>query len=828
MPSLSKNLPCCVLAAAIAVAGCGHDALEPDRDVELVTDGLGITHVYGASDADAFFGAGYAMARDRLFQMELNRRQARGTTAELLGAGSLRGDIGARVLGFAKLGHDSAAAARRDAPDEYALFARWVDGVNRRIDEVRRGVAPRPYGLGPGELDFVPAPWSVDDAFAVAKVLAFGLSNSLDAEILATVMRNIAPDVVARLPILQPAYDTFILPSTDGAPPASRPPSPPLPAGPSPRPIADDVPPFDFRPLFADTGSNNWALDGSHTVDGRPLLCGDPHQPLSSPTRLWPVHMSSVAGGGTLDVIGFAFVGTPTVELGHNAHVGWTATTNFADVMDLWDVSASATSVTLGDGTHPIVARNEVIRVAGEPDRTYEVDEVPGYGVLLPEEMLAVPKYLVAAGDLLFQWTGFQPSTEARAFLALDRARTLDDFDAAADLVEVGALNLVAADATGIDYHAHARVPDRGDPSSHPMPWHVLAAADAASLWTGAWLDGDRLPHRRAPASGRLFSANNDPWGFTADGSVENDPFYYGTFYAQGFRAHRIEQALDALTTNGRRASIDDVAAMQDDLHSPLADALVPRLTDALGALDSDPSLAAWRGRDDLVALGARLAAWDRTMRADSADALVFLGTSWFAAKRAFGTQLPSSLLQAIATKSPPFLLGALRNVVDDRFAAAASFKPDGVRALLVAALDDCAAWLQARFAGAPYRLSDMVQAGFHNGYGGALDAGLVPVSGGSDTIMVAEAPFFDGDAPAAHAVAQEMSLYRMAMRFDDDGVPAAVVDFARGTREDPASPHFADAEPAWVAGAHVPLPFRRADVVAQAGERVTLAGAHH
>jgi len=60
---------------------------------------------------------------------------------------------------------------------------------------------------------------------------------------------------------------------------------------------------------------------------------------------------------------------------------------------------------------------------------------------------------------------------------------------------------------------------------------------------------------------------------------------------------------------------------------------------------------------------------------------------------------------------------------------------------------------------------------------------------------------------------------------FGDDGVPVATLDFQRGSREDPSSPHFGDQEPSWVAGAHAPLAFVEADVEARATEQKVLAG---
>ena len=71
------------------------------------------------------------------------------------------------------------------------------------------------------------------------------------------------------------------------------------------------------------------------------MVCGDPHQPLGS-KPLFAQHLNTADKGGALDVVGFGFTGTPGIQLGHNSRVAWTATTNFADVMDMWAVSPPA------------------------------------------------------------------------------------------------------------------------------------------------------------------------------------------------------------------------------------------------------------------------------------------------------------------------------------------------------------------------------------------------------------------------------------------------------------------------------------------------------
>jgi len=832
---LHSVVPClAVMSLGAWALGCGADetlspvggGVFPESDVELVRDELGITHVFAKSDGDAFFGQGYAMARDRLFAMELNRRQARGTQAELLGEGSVRSDVASRTMGFARLGAADAAMLKTERPEDLGLVEAWVAGVNQRIAEVERGEAPRPYGLGAGELDFVPEKWTPEDAFAIGKTLAFGLSNTLDFDVLATAILRLAPDTAADIPLGLAAFDTAILDDGKAAPPP-----PPQ----SPGPSIDGLGPaksfnekFSYKPLYAPLGSNNWVVDAAHTDNGRPLLAGDPHQGLTSPSRLWPTHVNSADAGGTVDAIGFAFVGTPGVQLGHNAHVGWTATTNYADVMDLWDVEVDGfETVSLGGETHAIVTRTETIAVKDGGEVSVEIHEVPGFGVILPDQILPVPRPLLADGQVLFNWIGFGATREASAYFAIDRATSVDDFDSAVDLLDVGAVNFLAADARDVTYRVHTHVPDRGEPSSRPMPWHIVSGDDPENFWTRGFLPDSALPKLRSPASGFISSANNDPFGFMADGTSENDAFYYGGNFATGFRAYRIRELLETKLANGK-VTHADMEEMQRDTRQPMVDTVVPRLAAAIAAIGDDPKLVDFEGRADLAALSDRLEGWDGRFDRDSGEAVIFFGLQWFAARRVFEGPFTKPLFEGIANASEPYFIGQLRNVLEGRFPKAASFLPEGEALLLLRALDDTSQWLQARFAGidAAYAWRDVHAAELGTHFGGALVVPSLSRDGGIDTVNVSDCAFFD-EAGGAHEtfVARSGSVYRMVVSFGEDGRPAATINFSQGASGEPGEPHFGDQDALWVEAGHTALPFTRTEIEARAEDRVTLSG---
>lgn len=863
MTRLRLRTATATLALALALA-CSSDRGESESDtssapewtdletfpglgaeVEILTDTLGIPHLYAQHDTDLFYAAGYQEATDRLFQMDLMRRRALGRGAEVLGEGKIGEDQLSRTMDFARWGELDAARLREESPEDYKLFVSWVAGVNQRIAEIEAGEAPLPYGFGPGELDYAPERWSNSDPFVIAKLITFGNSNSLENELLATIVGRLAPTALEAIELPKPAFPVYTVPPEDRPTPLVAPSRPQAEATtPTPSPSLDPElrarASAGLRRLHdalagVDVlGSNNWAVDGRFTASGRPMICNDPHQPLLSPSVMYAHHLSSAAGGGSFDVAGFGFVGAPGVQLGHNATIQWAATTGFADAMDLWSVTLSADGgmANVAGVQAPVTTRVETIKVKGLPDRTVEIREIEGYGLLLDSLLgsLGLDEVLLvdAARKLLFNWTGFRATNEARAFLEMARSASVDDFEAAVDLMEVGTFNFLAADAEAITYRVHVLIPDRGDPSARKMPYEVIDGDDVGSYWSGAMLPKEKLPHSRAPQTGFIVTANNDPWGFTGDGDVGNDPWYYGTYYAAGFRAKRIEDRLKALTAAGGLTP-EDMIDVQLDVHSTLADVMVPLLEATYARVDSDDTLAKWRDRPELDALVALLTqGWDRTMKRESAGALAFHVWAHLLTEGALADELTLTY-EPILEAAAPYLLKFTMLAFTDGYADGDLALQEGRDPLILGALDETAAWLTAEFGAvdAGFTWGDRHGTDFRNAFGGELYGGFVPVDGGEDTVNVSTSRFHDDTAKIAGRFdSTDGPVFRVVTEFADDGTPIARMNFPRGNSGEPSSPHWGDTVDAWAAGTYRTLPYRRDEVEAELESTRTLSPA--
>ena len=516
------------------------------------------------------------------------------------------------------------------------------------------------------------------------------------------------------------------------------------------------------------------------------------------------------------------------MQLGHNRHVQWAATTGFADCMDLYSVKVTDDTLDAGGKTVPITRRSETIKVKGGEAVVLTVGDVDGYGVLLGDA-LPFPETLVVDADrhVLVNWTGFRGTNEAAAFIGMGRATSVREWEEAVEKMEVGTFNWLGADKDGISYHLSTLIPDRGDPSARPMPYTVVDGDDRSYYWTGKHLPADKLPRSHAEQTGFVVTANNDPFGFTADGDLHNDPWYYGAFYDPGYRAGRIEKRLAELTAKGG-VTLADMQALQTDTHSGVADQLLPVLAEVFARVPSEDALVNFRDRPELETLVKLMTVeWDRSMQQDQAGALAFHAFAHFLTAQIYEDDLPlvfGTIMDASAITG--LKLAAL--VVTGKFPAGDAVMDEGRDVLVMSALSDTAAWLTAEFGAvnpSMYSWGERHGTHFRNGFGGKLDGGWVATHGGEDTVNVSASGFFQ---PMSSAVVDRFeshdgAVFRMVAGFAEDGTPEAHINFPRGNSGDPDSKHFADTLEDWRGGVYTRYPYSRAEVEAALEEKRVL-----
>ncbi|MEM7049730.1 MAG: penicillin acylase family protein [Acidobacteriota bacterium] len=606
-------------------------------------DRWGVPHITAQSETDLYFMQGWIHAADRFFQMDVTRRQASGTLAEILGPPAMGNDVQLRTLGLRRAAERSWGVL---TPVSQAHLEAYARGVNTWL-----ATHPLPIEYGALELTQT-APWTPVDSLVIAKAIAFNLSFDLDIEASLTLAAyqqglgaagaalyfedlfrsapfdpaSTVPDAArAALPEADAAIAPATIESTWKAAVAAAPPMSAITADLAQKFLdrASRVPMLEsaLRPLERIEGSNEWGVSAGRTRNRMPLLANDPHLALDSPATFYPVHLRTA--DGRLDAQGSSFAGVPFLVQGQNRFISWGSTTNPMDVTDTFQetlvpdaTSPSGLSTVYMGNLEPVIPLPQVFiyNQIGDSVPDNGVPATPGSevgGVTIPPAVLIVPRRNngpiveldTAAGSALsVQYTGFSATREIDAFRFWIRARSVSDFQSALRFFDVGSQNWIVGDIRGnIAYFTSAEMPIREDLQQsrvEGLPPYFIRNGSGGNEWLPVAnpqpgqaipyeiLSAEEMPQLINPASGYFVNANNDPAGTTLD----NDPlnqlrsgggiYYLNAGYAQGTRAGRITQALKAKLSQGR-VTAADMREIQGDTVLLDAQALVPYILTA-------------------------------------------------------------------------------------------------------------------------------------------------------------------------------------------------------------------------------------------------------
>lgn len=546
--------------------------------VDLWRDALGVPHLRAQGAVDAFFALGHVHATDRLWQMDAVRRRACGRYAEWMGPAAVPMDMLARRLGLAACSRRDVLAANAGARE---MLAAYTAGVNAFM---RAGPLPPEYAL----LGETPEPWEDWHCLAVLRQNSLLLNSVYPKLWRAIALPVVGAEAIGRLRMDDGGIEQVCIPLGDAAERLA----PDLAA------LADAIAAFvdQSNTDAAGGGSNNWALHGSRTESGRPLLAGDPHRLLDMPNMYLQCHVAC----DEFDVIGLCSAGTPGFpHFGHNADVAWCVTVAFVDTADVFIERFAS------QGGQYLLAAEPDGSAARWADTARHTETIRVRGAEpVACEVFTTARGPVVAGDprsgtaLVLRNV---PETEVdrsvdclRPMLA---ARSADALHAACRGWGMVDHNVVAADTAGhIAHRVRARVPRRSSANG----WLPVPGWLAAHAWTG-WVDWDDMPHQRDPADGLIVTANNRVVARHAD--------YLCTDAHPPHRARRIRELLLALGP----ARVADMEAVHRDTLSLPARELCARLA-GLPLQDA----AAQVLRD-------RLLAWDGHMDAVSAEASAYV-----------------------------------------------------------------------------------------------------------------------------------------------------------------------------------------------------------
>ena len=450
-----------------------------EQPVSVLYDDRGVPHVFAARELDADRALGFVVARDRLFQLEIQTMAASGRLTEIAGPPALSLDREMRRLGLPRAAERKMAALGKSSPEWLAMHA-FAQGVNAYIDEMHPADLPLEYRL----LGRQPAHWEPVNTIHLLNRMGWTLAfDDGDLARLATRARVGKAAAAALFPARSPIQEP-IQPNGRGAPrfDFAPLPAPGAPDSAAARELALLGALLPSRPgglareqRSADAlGSNNWAVSPGRTAAGAALLAGDPHLELTLPSIWYEVQLTVP---GALDVYGVTIPGAPAIVIGFNRDVAWTFTNTQSDVLDFFretvDDKSNPKRYRVDDAWRPIETRIEQYR--GRHGEVVATDTV----------RFTHRGPLRRAGDtwLSMRWTVLEGGTDMNVFSSMNRARSVDDFRQLTERYVAPAQNMLVADRAGhIGIRSTGRFPIRaGDGRGD-----VIRSGDrAANDWQG-------------------------------------------------------------------------------------------------------------------------------------------------------------------------------------------------------------------------------------------------------------------------------------------------------------------------------------------------------
>jgi penicillin amidase len=587
--------------------------------VEVRLDELGVPHIRAANMDDAAAATGFLHARDRGFQLELLRLAGQGRLTELFGERMLQVDRRLRILtvGLADLEANL-------PPIERTRLNSYVEGINAGL---RLSPVPAEFRL----LRYNPSPWTIRDVLGVARLQAWDLSGDAEKEAVRARIQSLVGETQATL-LLSGSPDlgvSIVDPQPGRRPPLGNTPAPPeglplLPIRMAPEALGPAPVSYRAEPTRADpnlavphteplqlanlspeqveaylmglgAGSNAWAIHGSRTPDGRPILAGDPHLSLGWPPVFYEVHIITPE----INVSGATFPGLPMVVIGRSQSVAWSLTTSYADTQDLWRLERRADQ----PGQYFLDGQPQTF---GRIPQVYRSKD----GVLLEEDLLTTvfgPLYDAGREDRLapgtsyaLSWPGFDtgPLPLVSAFDSLYAAPDGTAVIAAVTRLPIPSQNWVFATKGGqIGWVLGGSLPNE---RAQPFPQE----GNKRPQLPDAPMEEAKRPWVIDPTAGYIV-ASNQP-AFTDIGLT-------GHSFSGSWRSLRIHQALESRSTWSTAAS----RGLQTDTVSVEAAAHLPVLLRTLGDVGKlDPTSQA---------MVSALSNWNYSMDGDRAEPLMWM-----------------------------------------------------------------------------------------------------------------------------------------------------------------------------------------------------------
>jgi penicillin amidase len=530
--------------------------------VKIAIDKNLVPHIFADSNHDLYLAQGYIHAKYRLWQIEFQTHAAAGRISELIGERALPYDRQQRRFGMAFAAERAEEAMMADPMMKEALLA-YTAGVNAYLAQLKTAQLPVEYKL----LDYQPEPWTTLKCALLLKYMTYELAGRSSDLPLTNILKTYGQSAIDSLFSGTPYVVDPIIPAGtvwDFTPV----PMPAQPAG-----WLSEVPvPEDQPAPHPDNGSNNWAVNGSKTASGFPILCGDPHLGLNLPSYWYQMQLVNKE----CNVSGVSLPGVPTIIIGFNEKIAWSETNVDADVLDWYQVKFRDNRFDeyfYDNQWKKTTKRIEVIKVRGS-DAVTDTVIYTHHGPVVAQGDKALMDDDFPKGFAM-RWLGHDPSVELKSFLLLNRAGDYKNFVEAMSYFSCPAQNFAYADVeNNIAIWVNGKF---------PLKWKeqgkfLLDGSKPAHEWQG-WIPHGHDPHVLNPDRAFVSSANQ----LSTDTTY---PYYINWSMDAPRRGHRINQVLEA----GTQLTAKEMIALQFDNKNMTADYLLADMIKAVNESALNPS----------------------------------------------------------------------------------------------------------------------------------------------------------------------------------------------------------------------------------------------
>jgi penicillin amidase len=655
---------------------------ELSSPVDIYWDDFGIPHIYAQTQQDLYYALGYVHAQDRRWQLTLAQLAMEGRFAEFLGPDLIPLDRYQRTLGFWSTANKIINTVDSETISILEAYSKGINDFTLQNENA----LPIEFALS----GIPPITWTPTHSIGLTRLMAWDLNlswwselmyQSLSEKLSSDAFRDIMVQWADSLPTSLSTSEAARLSAFHHQNSINQ---ESLTAIGSTKALLDFFDQeWNRRLLFETTGShvgsNAWAIDGTKTESGYPILAGDPHLGLDMPGKWYEVHLNYNGKNAS----GASLPGLPGIVLGQNDYLAWSFTNIMADDTDFYleiinenDRGQYRRDRNGEIAYEDLTIEREIIKVKNDPDVIFD-RRITTHGPIISD--IYPSASIVDSQVISMQWTGHEISHEISSMLGINWADDIRSFQEALKSYGVPGQNIMYADKVGnIGMFSTAKLPIRNE-----NPVALRPGWNPDYDWK-SWIPFESMPKVINPRKSWIANANNKI-------TPGNYPYYIASFWEPASRIQRIEEVLNSSNTIG----LNDVEKLQTDVYSKFAEQLTPIILEYINSQNE---------YDFSIAL-SYLENWDYKYTASSTAASIFdvffLRFTENTLKDEFGEDLYKHFIrhELIPVRVIPHLISSNSTLFDDL----STENIENVQDIVLKSMQETILYLSDTFGSEPY-----------------------------------------------------------------------------------------------------------------------------